>query len=109
MTRAAPTAGDVLHSLADPTRRAIYERLARQEATVSQLKAGFAISQPAVSQHLAALRKARLVSDRRVGRNRIYRTEPRGLAPLVDWIRHYQLFWDDRVTRLRTLLDEHER
>lgn len=97
---------NVLQALADPTRRAVFERLAQGEATVSQITAGLAVSQPAVSQHLAALRRAGLVADRRAGRNVYYRAEPSGLEPLVNWIVHYQTFWQSRVQRLGALLDE---
>src|SRR5579872_473999 len=88
---------DVFRTLADPTRRAVFERLCRHEMSVSELKAGFDVSQPAISQHLAALRGAGLVSERREGRFAYYRVEPRGLRPLVDWIAHYQAFWLDRL------------
>jgi DNA-binding transcriptional ArsR family regulator len=96
----------VFRALADPSRRAIYERLTRGEAAVKELTARFDISQPAVSQHLAALRKAGLVSERRQGRLAYYKVEPSGLRPLVDWITHYQAFWVDRLGQLRTLLEE---
>jgi DNA-binding transcriptional ArsR family regulator len=100
---------DVLQALADPTRRAVFERLAEQgESTVTQITAGLSVSQPAVSQHLAALRRAGLVADRRAGRNVFYRAQPDGLAPLVDWIAHYQTFWQSRIQRLNTLLQEKE-
>jgi len=62
--------------------------------------------QPAVSQHLAALRGAGLVSERREGRLVYYRIEPEGLRPLIDWIAHYQGFWLDRLDRLKDLLKE---
>jgi DNA-binding transcriptional ArsR family regulator len=97
---------EVFRALSDPTRRAVFERLARGEATVSELTAGFDVSQPAISQHLAALRRARLVSERREGRHAYYRAEPAGLAPLVDWIDRYQVFWHARLTRLKSLLKE---
>ena len=97
---------NVLQALADPTRRAVFERLARGEATVSQITAGLDVSQPAVSQHLAALRRAGLVADRRAGRFIFYRAEPTGLAPLVDWIVQYQSFWQSRIERLGTVLHE---
>jgi DNA-binding transcriptional ArsR family regulator len=97
---------DVLQALADPTRRTVFERLAQGEATVSEITAGLAVSQPAVSQHLAALRRAGLVADRRAGRNVYYRVEPAGLAPLVDWIVQYQAFWQTRVQRLSSVLQE---
>lgn len=98
--------GDIFRALADPTRRTIFERLARGEATVKDLTARFDVSQPAVSQHLAALRKAGLVSERHEGRFAYYRVEPAGLRPLVSWIEHYQVFWLDRLQKLKALLRE---
>jgi DNA-binding transcriptional ArsR family regulator len=96
----------VFRALADPSRRAIYERLTRGEAAVKDLTARFEISQPAISQHLAALRRAGLVTERRAGRLVYYRVDPGGLRPLVDWIAHYQAFWMDRLDRLQALLKE---
>ncbi|TIR69729.1 MAG: winged helix-turn-helix transcriptional regulator, partial [Mesorhizobium sp.] len=64
---------EIFRALADPTRRAVYERLAAGELTVSELRAGVSVSQPAVSQHLAVLRGAGLVIERRAGRNAYYR------------------------------------
>lgn len=96
----------VFSALADPSRRAIFERLTRGEAAVKDLTARFDISQPAVSQHLATLRRAGLVAERRHGRLVYYRVKPSGLRPLVDWITHYQAFWVDRLDRLQTLLKE---
>ncbi len=95
----------VFRALADPSRRAIYEALAPGEAAVKDLTARFAISQPAVSQHLAALKAAGLVSARREGRQVYYRVEPHGLEPLLDWIAHYRAFWTARVARLEQLLE----
>lgn len=96
----------VFRALADPSRRAIFERLTRGEAAVKDLTARFDISQPAVSQHLSALRTAGLVSERREGRLVYYRVDPKGLRPLIDWIAHYQAFWVDRLDRLQKLLEE---
>ena len=98
----------VFRALADPSRRAIFERLTFGEAAVKDLTARFDISQPAVSQHLAALRVAGLVSERKEGRLVYYRVEPAGLKPLVDWIAHYQAFWVERIDRLQELLKEME-
>jgi DNA-binding transcriptional ArsR family regulator len=99
---------EIFRALADPTRRAVFERLTRGEAPVKALTAQFDVSQPAISQHLAALRRAGLVSERREGRLAYYRVEPKGLSPLVDWIEHYQAFWADRLARLKELLEEME-
>ena len=96
----------VFRALADPTRRAIFERLTHGEAAVKELTARFDVSQPAISQHLATLRSAGLVSERREGRLVYYRVEPKGLRPLVDWLAHYQAFWLDRLEGLRALLEE---
>jgi DNA-binding transcriptional ArsR family regulator len=96
----------VFRALADPTRRAIFERLTRGEAAVKDLTGRFNVSQPAVSQHLATLRDAGLVAERREGRFAYYRVEPKGLRPLVNWIAHYQAFWLDRLDKLQALLKE---
>jgi DNA-binding transcriptional ArsR family regulator len=96
----------VFRALADPSRRAIYERLTRGEAAVKELTARFRISQPAISQHLATLRKAGLVRERREGRLAYYRVDPKGLKPLIDWLTHYQAFWRDRLGQLPALLEE---
>lgn len=97
---------DIFRALADPTRRAVLERLAQDELSVSALKAGFDISQPAISQHLSVLKGAGLVTERREGRSVHYRASPEGLAPLFDWIARYQAFWPTRIDRLKTLLKE---
>ncbi|MFN8521581.1 MAG: metalloregulator ArsR/SmtB family transcription factor [Chloroflexota bacterium] len=94
----------LFQALADPNRRAILQSLTQGEAAVKDLTARFAISQPAISQHLASLRAAGLVNGRREGRHVYYRVEPRGLAPLVDWIKHYREFWPQHVNRLERLL-----
>ena len=96
----------LFQTLADPSRRAILESLMMGEAAVKDLTARFDISQPAVSQHLAALRDAGLVSGRREGRHVYYRMEPRGLQPLLDWMDYYRAFWLERVDRLERLLDD---
>lgn len=98
----------VFRALADPSRRAIFQSLTRGEAAVKDLTAQFDISQPAISQHLATLRGAGLVSERREGRLVYYRVEPDGLRPLMDWIAHYQSFWFERLDRLQELLKEME-
>ena len=96
----------VFQALADPSRRAIFERLAHGEAAVKELTARFDISQPAVSQHLAALKGAGLVQERKEGRLVYYRVRAKGLKPLVDWISHYQAFWIERLDKLSRLLQE---
>lgn len=95
----------IFHALADPSRRAIFETLTRGEAAVKDLTMHVAISQPAVSQHLAVLKDAGLVHARREGRCVYYRVDPRGMQPLLDWVAHYRGFWTERVELLDQLLE----
>jgi DNA-binding transcriptional ArsR family regulator len=101
-----PAAPDALfRALGDPTRRALFERLARGgEHTVHALTGGAGVSQPAVSKHLAVLKAAGLVSDRREGRETHYSAEPEALAPLVDWMALHGAFWEGRFDKLEDLL-----
>jgi DNA-binding transcriptional ArsR family regulator len=97
----------ILRTLADPTRRAVFERVVKSdEITVVELTRGSGVTQGAISQHLKSLRLAGLVAERPEGRRVYYRAEPEGLTPLVDWMSHYGLFWRDRFADLRTLLKE---
>ena len=96
----------VFQVLADPTRRAVFEKLCRQEMSVAEITAGFPVSQPAISQHLGALRRAGLVRERREGRRAFYRSEPGGLDPLAAWMERYRQFWPERLQKLRRVLKE---
>ena len=99
-------ADDVFKALADPTRRAIFERLTRDgEQTVHALTDHAGVSQPAVSKHLGVLKHAGLVRDRREGRETHYSAQPQALAPLIDWISLYGAFWRERFERLESLLE----
>ena len=97
----------VMRTLADPTRRAVFERIATtQEISVAELTQGSGVTQSAISQHLGSLKRAGLVIDRAQGRQVFYRADPKGLAPLADWMSHYGAFWRDRFTDLRALLKD---
>ena len=97
----------VMRTLSDPTRRAVFERIvAADEISVLELTEGSGVTQGAISQHLKSLRLAGLIAERPEGRKVYYRAEPQGLAPLVDWMGHYGLFWRERFANLRTLLKE---
>jgi DNA-binding transcriptional ArsR family regulator len=92
-------------SLADPTRRAIFERLCcHGEQTVRVLTGHSGVSQPAVSKHLCVLKLAGLVRDRRHGRETHYSAQQDALAPLIDWMSLYGAFWRDRFDRLEAML-----
>jgi DNA-binding transcriptional ArsR family regulator len=98
---------DLFRALADPTRRRVFEQLAREgELTVRALTDDAGVSQPAVSQHLAVLKSAGLVAERREGRCTHYRARPAALKPLVDWMAHYSAFWPETFDRLEKLLKE---
>lgn len=87
-----------LASLADPTRRAVFERLRAGPASVGEIAKGMPVSRPAVSQHLKALKDAGLVRDEPRGTARIYRIQAEGLRELRDWL---DGFWDDALTRFK--------
>jgi DNA-binding transcriptional ArsR family regulator len=98
-------AADIFSSLADPTRRALFERLCREgEKTVSALTANAGVSQPAVSKHLGVLKQAGLVRDRHEGRQTHYSAQPQALAPLIDWTSQMTGFWQTRIDALEDLL-----
>jgi DNA-binding transcriptional ArsR family regulator len=97
---------DVFTAIASPVRRAMLDALRSGPLAVHQLADDFAISRPAVSQHLKVLRHAELVVEERVGRERRYRLQPQRLREVTDWVRHYEQFWSNRLATLRQLLDE---
>ncbi len=97
----------IMRALADPTRRAVYERIAGgTEITVAALTQGSGVTQGAISQHLKSLKQAGLVAERPEGRNVYYRAHPQGLAPLADWMSHYGVFWRERFDNLRSFLKD---
>ena len=85
-------------------RRAVFERLCRREMSVTELKAGFPISQPAISQHLTVLRHAGLLTERRAGNRRLYRARPEALGEVRAFVEE---FWSDHLIRLKAAA-EHE-
>ena len=101
-----PSAQDALfRTLADPTRRALFERLCREgEKTVGALTAKAGVSQPVVSKHLGVLKRAGLVRDRHEGRQTHYSAQLGALSPLVDWTREMAGFWESRLDDLEDLL-----
>jgi DNA-binding transcriptional ArsR family regulator len=90
----------VFGALADPVRRAILTRLSEGEATVGELAAPFAISQPAVSKHLKVLREAGLVRCRTAGQHRLYRVDPQPLREVDEWLAPYRRQWADHLNAL---------
>lgn len=100
----------VFRTLADPTRRALFERLCRQgEQTVGALTARAGVSQPAVSKHLGILKQAGLVRDRHEGRQTHYSAQLGALAPLIGWTNQMTRFWHGRFDDLEDLLNRMDR
>jgi DNA-binding transcriptional ArsR family regulator len=95
----------LFRTLADPTRRSLFERLCREgEQTVGALTARAGVSQPAVSKHLGVLKQAGLVRDRQDGRQTHYSAQLGALAPLIDWTAQMAGFWQNRFDALEDLL-----
>jgi DNA-binding transcriptional ArsR family regulator len=97
---------EIFRALADPTRLAVFESVAAQELSVSELTRRFDVSQPAISQHLAALRLSGMVKLRKEGRQVYYRADPAGMKPLFSWISRHEAFWQEKLPRLQALLRE---
>jgi DNA-binding transcriptional ArsR family regulator len=103
---AAQRSTDVFRAIADPTRRAILDRLRAGPAPVNVLAADFRQSRPAISKHLRVLRRARLVVEERAGRERLYELQPRPLQEVAAWIEGYRSFWLASLGNLKRYLEE---
>ena len=95
-------ASSALAALADPTRRAIFERLAAGPSAVGVLARGLPVSRPAVSQHLRALKQAGLVTEAAAGNRRIYRIDPRGIAAMREWL---EALWSAALDAFKDFAD----
>jgi DNA-binding transcriptional ArsR family regulator len=100
---------DVFRAIADPTRRAILDRLRGGPVPVYVLADDFDQSRSAISKHLRVLRQARLVSEQRNGRERVYELEPLPLHRVMGWIEGYRAFWQKNLDGLKRYLEEEER
>ena len=98
-----------LSALADPTRQRIVEMLAGGALCAGDIAGHFALSPPAISQHLKALREAKLVKVRAEAQKRIYELDPEGLAELSDWVARIQAFWTPRLDALEQALRKDSR
>jgi DNA-binding transcriptional ArsR family regulator len=97
---------DVFSAVADPTRRAILDRLRRGPAPVNDLASGFRVSRPAISKHLRVLRGARLVREKKEGRQRIYQLEPERIQEVAKWAEEYRRFWKLNIESLKHHLEQ---
>lgn len=97
---------DVFQAVADPTRRAILDRLRKGPLPVNDLASGFRVSRPAISKHLRVLRSARLVREKKEGRQRIYQLEPARLQDVANWAHEYRKFWQHNIESLKRHLEQ---
>ena len=107
MSRPAASA-DIFQAIADPTRRALLDRLKGGEQPVKQLASAFKMSLPAISQHLQVLSEAGLVQMRKEGRHRLYRLNPKPLKEVSDWVTDYEQFWQEKLDALGNFLEENQ-
>jgi DNA-binding transcriptional ArsR family regulator len=105
MSRPAASA-DIFQAIADPTRRALLDRLREGEQSVTQLAEPFEMSMPAISQHLHILCDVGLVTQRKEGRMRFYRLNPKPLKEVSDWVNPYEQFWQEKLNALGKYLEE---
>lgn len=100
-----PTTHDPFNAVAEPKRRRILEVLGTQEQSVNELVEALGWPQPTVSKHLGVLKEVGLVSDRREGRQRIYRLNPERLKPIYEWVAPFERYWSERFERLDEVLE----
>ncbi|WP_299982485.1 helix-turn-helix transcriptional regulator [uncultured Ruegeria sp.] len=96
---------NAFRALADPTRRDIVQILAVQDMTIAQLTTRFDMTRAAVKKHLTVLSDGGLITVEAKGRERINRLEPRGMAPVLDWLSYFDRFWDDRLAKLKKTIE----
>jgi DNA-binding transcriptional ArsR family regulator len=97
---------DPFTAIADPTRRQILALLAEQDRTVNEISGAFDLTRPAISKHLRVLRDTGLVTVRKEGRQHVQCFNGDGLAPLSDWVRTYEDFWNRKLTKLKSMLED---
>ncbi len=101
-----PTTHDPFNAVAEPKRRQLIQALGVNELSVNEIVALLGWNQPTVSKHLKVLKQVGLVSERRVGRQRLYRVNAERLKPIFDWVTPFEQFWNERFDRLDQVLQE---
>lgn len=101
-----PTTFDPFNAVAEPKRRKVLEVLGTQELSVNEIVKRLGWNQPMVSKHLGVLKEVRLVSERRVGRQRLYRVNAEQLKPIYDWVALFERYWSERYDRLDDVLED---
>jgi DNA-binding transcriptional ArsR family regulator len=101
-----PTTHDPFNAVAEPKRRKVLEALGMRELSVNDLVALLGWNQPSVSKHLGVLKQVGLVSERRVGRQRLYRVNGERLKPIYDWVAPFEKYWNESFERLDKVLEQ---
>ena len=101
-----PTTFDPFNAVAEPKRRQVLEVLGTQELSVNEIVERLGWNQPMVSKHLGVLKEVGLVSERRVGRQRLYRVNAERLKPIYDWVAPFERYWSERYDRLDEVLQD---
>lgn len=99
---------DVFQAIADPTRREVLRLLAKKELPISEITSHFPISRTAVTKHLHILSEAKLVSGKKVGREKIYQLQPEPLQELKQWLSFYEQFWNNKLSILKHIVENGE-
>ncbi|MGE6204656.1 ArsR/SmtB family transcription factor [Guptibacillus hwajinpoensis] len=97
---------DVYQAIADSSRREMLMLLAKKDASIKEISEHFSISRTAIVKHLNVLSDANLVSDRKVGRSKIYSLQPEQLAEVREWVSYFEQFWDNKLSMLRHMVEE---
>lgn len=100
---------NAFRALADPTRREILMHLSQQDMTIGQVVEKFDVTRGAIKKHLTILEEGALIMVEVKGRERINRLQPQGIRAVSDWVSYFSQFWDDRLSRLQTAVQEHEK
>ena len=106
MNQKLPIVIDPFVAIADPTRRQIIAMLAEQDSTINEIAGAFNLTRPAISKHLRVLRETGLVVERKEGRQRVQSFNGEGLEPFSDWVRTYEDFWDRKLAKLKSILED---
>lgn len=101
-----PTTYDPFNAVAEPKRRQVLEALGRQELSVNEIVQKLGWNQPMVSKHLAVLKQVGLVSERRVGRQRMYRVNAAQLKPIYEWVAPFERYWSESFDRLDQVIEQ---
>ncbi len=104
--RAHDNAQPVFRALADPTRRAIIDMLAEGDRPIADIASAFDMTRPAVAKHLAILREGGVIAMERRGREHIHRLNPQALKTAADWLGYFDRFWDDRLAKLKKVVEK---